>query len=112
MTEKGQSLETKELHVTPETMIRAVFEVAHENRLDRKYAEVAERFFAFASAHACAGKAEMQASLSEHFYALEKDAATAWVMELIRDAHTTQEAVLLLIQQVFDRYGDHTIRFA
>lgn len=107
-----RNMKTKELHVTPETMIAAVFEIAHENKADAKYAEVAERFFAFASSNACAGREAMQASLLEHFYALGKDEATAWVLELIREAHTTQDAVLQLIQQVFQRHGDNSIRFA
>ena len=105
-------METKQLHVTPETMITTVFEIAHENKLDAKYYEVSERFFALAASNACAGKAEMQASLLAHFYALDKDAATAWVLELIEEAHTTQKTVLALIQQVFEAHGDHTIRFA
>ena len=105
-------MQTKELHVTPETMIAAVFEIAHENKADAKYAEVAERFFAFASSNACAGREAMQASLLEHFYALGKDEATAWVIELIGEAHTTQEDVLRLVAQVFEKYGDHTIRLA
>lgn len=105
-------METKQLHVTPETMITAVFEIAHENRGDAKYDEVAQRFFAFASSNACAAKDAMQQSLLDRFYELNKDAATAWVLELIREAHTTQEAVLQLIQQVFQRHGDNSIRFA
>ena len=111
---KGETedMQTKELHVTPETMIAAVFDIAHEHRTDEKYSEVAKRFFAFASSNACAGKAAMQASLLDHFYALGKDEATAWVLGLIKEAHTTQEDVLRLIQQVFEKYGDHTIRFA
>ncbi|MCI6086821.1 MAG: hypothetical protein MR711_11375 [Selenomonas sp.] len=107
-----RNMKTKELHVTPETMIAAVFEIAHENKADAKYAEVAERFFAFASSNACAGREAMQASLLEHFYALGKDEATAWVLGLIEEAHTTQDAVLQLIQQVFQRHGDNSIRFA
>ena len=105
-------MQTKELHVTPETMIAAVLENAHENKGDAKYAEVAERFFAFASSNACAGKAAMQASLLEHFYALGKYEATAWVLGLIEEAHTTQEDVLRLVAQVFEKYGDHTLRLA
>ena len=105
-------MKTKELHVTPETMIAAVFEIAHENKADAKYAEVAERFFAFASSNACAGREAMQASLLEHFYALGKDEATAWVLGLIEEAHTTQEDVMRLVAQVFEKYGDHTIRLA
>ena len=105
-------MQTKELHVTPETMIAAVFEIAHENKADAKYAEVAERFFAFASSNACAGREAMQASLLEHFYALGKDDATAWVRGLIEEAHTSQEDVLRLVAEVFEGYGDHTIRLA
>lgn len=103
-------MDQKQLHVTPETMIAAVFEIAHENKLDAKYYEIAERFFAFAASNACAGKKEMQASLLAHFYELDKDAATAWVLDLIREAHTTQEAVVQLIGQVFQKYGDGSIR--
>ena len=105
-------MQTREVHVTPETMIAAVFEVAHENQGDAKYDDVAERFFAFASSNACASKEEMQASLLEHFYALDKDDATVWVLELIGEAHTTQEDVLRLIAQVFEKHGDRSIRFA
>ena len=86
-------MQTREVHVTPETMIAAVFEVAHENQGDAKYDEVAERFFAFASSNACASKEEM-------------------VLELIGEAHTTQEDVLRLIAQVFEKHGDRSIRFA
>ena len=93
-------------------MITAIFEIAHENKLDEKYYEVAERFFAYAASNACAGKAAMQQSLLDHFYALDKDAATAWVLDLIEEAHTTQDDVLKLIQQVFERHGDRSIRFA
>ncbi|WP_294159172.1 hypothetical protein [uncultured Selenomonas sp.] len=105
-------METKQLHVTPATMITAIFEIAHESKGDAKYDEVAERFFALASSHACAAKAEMQQSLLDHFYELEKDAATAWVADLIKDAHMTQDTVLELIQQVFEKHGDRSIRFA
>lgn len=105
-------METRQLHVTPEALIAAIFEVAHENKGDAKYDEVAERFFALASAQACAAKAEMQQSLLTHFYELDKDAATAWVAELMAESHMTQDAVLVLIQQVFEKHGDRSIRFA
>ena len=104
-------METKQLHVTPETMIAAVFEIAHEHKGDAKYDEVAQRFFAFASSNACAAKTAMQQSLLDHFYELDKDTATAWVLDLITEAHKTQDAVLTLIQQVFERHGDRSIRF-
>jgi hypothetical protein len=104
--------QTKQLHVTPATMIAAIFEVAHESKGDAKYDEVAQRFFSLVSAQACAAKAEMQQSLLTRFYELDKDAATAWVADLIKDAHMTQDTVLELIQQVFEKHGDRSIRFA
>lgn len=105
-------METKQLHVTPETMLVAIFEIAHDHQGDAKYDEVAERFFARATQNGCAGKQEMEQSLLDHFYALDTDEATAWVLDLLAVTHQTTDEVLQLIAEVFEAHGDRSIRFA